>query len=183
MRPTVVILLTVLLAFPAVLEAQEPLTLGEGARVYAATCARCHNPRGPGERSDLEWDVITLHMRTRGNLTGRETRAVLFFLQATNGVEGERAGPAARAPDTEVVEEGGALVERKGCMACHRVGDYTWGTLGPDLNTLFRRRTGEYVLQKISDPKTDNPESLMPHMNLTPRQREAIIAYLRTVQK
>ncbi|HSG47702.1 MAG TPA: hypothetical protein VLA43_07825 [Longimicrobiales bacterium] len=58
--------------------------IGEGAQVFAANCTRCHNARAGNERSDAHWVPITLHMRARANLTGRQARAVLAFLQATN---------------------------------------------------------------------------------------------------
>ena len=44
--------------------------IGEGARVYARPCGRCHAARSPLERSDREWAAIVLHMRIRANLTG-----------------------------------------------------------------------------------------------------------------
>jgi len=218
---TPVVLLAALFGAPN-LQAQAEVTLGEGAQVYAATCSRCHNARGPGERSDREWGVIMLHMRIRGTLSGRETRAVLMFLQATNvaGSSADDAATEARAPlraaigsstvpaamvrdaarvsgpnvgagvetapevtDTGSVEAGRKLIEANGCMACHKVGAFKTGTLGPDLNTVLSRRTGEWVLQKLADPKLDNAATVMPQQNLSTAEREAILAYLKSIAK
>ncbi|MBT8478877.1 MAG: cytochrome c [Gemmatimonadetes bacterium] len=66
---------------------QDAVTIGEGAQVYAATCARCHNARPSSERTDLEWIPIVQHMRARANMTKRQADAVLAFLQATNAPE------------------------------------------------------------------------------------------------
>ena len=58
--------------------------VGEGAQVYATTCARCHNARSGTERTDSEWGPIVAHMRARANMTKGQAEAVLAFLRATN---------------------------------------------------------------------------------------------------
>lgn len=168
------------MALPTGIEAQE-ISLGEGAQVYAGSCSRCHNARAPSERSDREWDVIVAHMRTRGNLTGREARAVLHFLQSTNASEGG-SGPV-QATSTGQGDEGEKLVVEKGCIACHKIGKHASGTVGPDLNTVLTRRDSAYVLKKLAEPAFDNPSSLMPQLNLTPEERDAILAYLTSVSR
>lgn len=64
------------------------ILIGQGAQVYADTCARCHNARSGTERTDMEWVAIVGHMRARANLSKTRARAVLAFLQATNIPEG-----------------------------------------------------------------------------------------------
>lgn len=160
------------------MQAQEP-TLGEGAQVYAATCGRCHNARGPDERSDREWDVIVTHMRTRAMLSGRDARAVARFLQASNPPEAAPVAEAAMGPAS--AEDGEKLVEKNGCMACHKIGRYTTGVIGPDLNTVLTRRKPDYILKKLADPKTDSPASVMPQMNLSASERQAILEYITSI--
>ncbi|HSM06500.1 MAG TPA: hypothetical protein VK858_17895 [Longimicrobiales bacterium] len=79
-------LTVLLLSIPAVGHGQEPgaALVGEGGQVFVSHCTRCHNARAGSERSDAHWVPITLHMRARANLTARQARAVLAFLQATN---------------------------------------------------------------------------------------------------
>lgn len=91
---------TLLGLLPSVAQAQQdPQLIGEGARVYAANCGRCHNARSSTERNDAEWALIVAHMRARANFTRAEARAVLAYLQATNLPEGIRDDTAmARAP-------------------------------------------------------------------------------------
>ena len=170
-----------LLASP--LDAQAPVTLADGGKVYSQSCGRCHNPRAPNERSDREWDVIVAHMRTRADLSGRETRAVLLFLQTTNGMDGSGGGVASSVQANSPVDMGQKLLEEKACIACHSVGKHKSGVLGPDLNTVFERRSEEWIMQKLIDPTTDAPTTVMPQMNLTQPEREAILAYLRSVSK
>lgn len=69
--------------------AQQGERVAEGARLYGQTCARCHNPRPATERTDRDWSTIMGHMRTRANLSKLDTRAILAFLQATNGSPGK----------------------------------------------------------------------------------------------
>lgn len=181
------------LAWPAITGAQEA-TVSDGAKVYAATCGRCHTPRSSVERSDRDWTVITAHMRVRGNITGREMRAVRAFLQQMNRGTSEEPEPAAAAPaaapvdlggpvDPSLAEQGRALAEANACSACHRVGDATAGTLGPNLNNVLSRRTGDYVMQKLANPRFDNANSMMPPFQLTEQQRRAILEYLRSIQR
>jgi hypothetical protein len=47
---------------------------------------------------------------------------------------------------------------------------------------VLQRRSPEYVLRKLTDPKFDNPKSLMPVLSLSDDQRRAILEYLRTLQ-
>lgn len=54
------------------------------ARLWAQNCAHCHNIRTPSAYSDMQWDVVTLHMRIRGNLTAEEQHAILAFLKSAH---------------------------------------------------------------------------------------------------
>jgi len=54
------------------------------ARLWAENCGNCHNLRSPSGYSDAQWEVATMHMRIRANLTAEETRKILDFLKQTN---------------------------------------------------------------------------------------------------
>lgn len=56
----------------------------DGARVFRDNCTKCHNERSPMEKTDKEWRVVVTHMRTIAQLTAKESRAVLKYLQANN---------------------------------------------------------------------------------------------------
>lgn len=64
----------------------EKITSKTGAQIWGENCIRCHNPASPTTFSDLEWDVATLHMQIRGNLTPDEAAKVKEFLQAANNL-------------------------------------------------------------------------------------------------
>jgi hypothetical protein len=56
-----------------------------GAELWAATCARCHNLRSPSSYSAGQWEVIVHHMRVRCTITGQDERAIVAFLKAGAG--------------------------------------------------------------------------------------------------
>ena len=55
-----------------------------GATLWAQNCAHCHNIRSPDSYSDAQWDVATLHMRIRANLTSEEHKKILAFLKSAH---------------------------------------------------------------------------------------------------
>ncbi len=165
-----------------------------GARVYGDVCGRCHNPRSPLERSDRAWVLIANHMRVRGNLTGKEARSVIAFLQNTNTdprrvvvTEGAvpateetvRSGPT--ATDVESIAEGKSLIDQKACLGCHVIGN-AGGSVGPGLNGVVGSKGAAFVRRKLANPTFNNAASMMPNFGLTTEQIEAILAYLASLE-
>ncbi|MBI3874611.1 MAG: hypothetical protein HY300_01295 [Verrucomicrobia bacterium] len=62
----------------------EPPSNAGAAQLWAQNCAHCHNIRTPSAYSDMQWDVVMLHMRIRGNLTAEDHRAILAFLKSAH---------------------------------------------------------------------------------------------------
>lgn len=85
---------------PEPVYAQRSEQVGEGARLWNATCNRCHNVRAPQERTDRQWDVIVSHMRTRANLTKSEVQAVAAFLKEVNPDPVEQGTSSGRVSDS-----------------------------------------------------------------------------------
>lgn len=153
--------------------------LSTGARVYSDNCGRCHNPRAPGEFSDRAWSVIVHHMHARGYLTASDTAAVLVFLRASNG--NALDVPAGGAMSTTSVDAA-VLIVQKGCKGCHTIGG-EGGKIGPNLDTVLQRRDDAFIKAKLTNPKVDNPQSVMPQLGLNEREKEAIVAYLHTLNR
>jgi mono/diheme cytochrome c family protein len=168
--------------------AQQPDQIAEGARVYGNTCGTCHNARSPIERTDQEWITIVNHMRVRGNLTGRQARAVLAFLQGSNGSpDAPTAVPAASLSDAvptgpALVELGSTLIAQKACIGCHVIGG-VGGNVGPGLEGVVEARGARFVRQKLLNPTFNNSASLMPNLGLTTQEVDALVAYLATVRR
>ncbi len=168
--------------------AQDSTAIAEGSRVYGNTCGSCHNARSPLERTDRQWVTIVNHMRVRGNLTGRQARAVLAFLQASNGDPGATSGGAVQSDtamtfsnlvssDPTLVERGGQLMALKACIGCH-IAAGAGGNVGPALDDVVGNKGPSFVRAKLADPTFNNSTSMMPNFGLTPEEIDALVAYL-----
>ena len=54
-----------------------------GTQLWGENCGRCHNAPGPGEFSNVNWDIIGTHMRIRTNITETEEKKIIDFLKST----------------------------------------------------------------------------------------------------
>jgi cytochrome c oxidase subunit II len=90
------------------------------------------------------------------------------------------------------VDQGRQVFESTACMNCHAVsGTVANGRFGPDLTHLMSRdtiaagaalNTRENLRAWIQNPDSMKPGSLMPAMNLTDQQLDALTAYLETLR-
>ena len=106
----------------------EPGDFASGSRVWAENCNRCHYVRDPRDLRDDQWITATFHMRIRAGLTGRETRDILTFLQASNNVN--TADTKLTTSTTEQATgnaRSGEEIYAQTCVACH--GAHGKGTL------------------------------------------------------
>jgi nitric oxide reductase subunit C len=76
------------------------------------------------------------------------------------------------------VSPGGAVFQTKGCMNCHAL-DGTGGTFGPALDTIGRKLSAEQIRTYVRDPKSVDPESMMPpQTRLSDRELEEVAKFL-----
>jgi len=102
------------------------------------------------------------------------------------------AAPAAANGDTDAVQTGRRVFESTACINCHAVsGTVANGRFGPDLTHLMSRdtiasgaatNTPENLRAWIQKPDSIKPGSLMPAMNLTKQDLDAVTAYLETLR-
>lgn len=98
----------------------EPGDFASGAKVWAENCNRCHNVRDPRDLRDDQWITSVFHMRIRAGLTGRETRDILSFLQASNTViAADRQTTALATEQTTETTRSGEEIYGQTCVACH----------------------------------------------------------------
>src|SRR5216684_2909386 len=93
---------------------------------------------------------------------------------------------------TDAVAEGRRVFETTACINCHAVsGTVADGRFGPDLSHLMSRdtiaagaapNTPENLRLWIQKPEAIKPGSLMPAMELTDRELDALTAYLETLR-
>ena len=93
-----------------------------------------------------------------------------------SGFSGQGGSRPLEVPDT-LVEKGRSLSGAKGCIGCH-VLEKKGGSIGPSLDDLFERRDEGFIRDKLKDPRSDNPNSVMPNYAMTDEDIDAIVAYL-----
>ncbi|HZA87671.1 MAG TPA: c-type cytochrome, partial [Acidimicrobiales bacterium] len=104
----------------------------------------------------------------------------------------EREAEPATEPATARTREGSELFAASSCAGCHAVrGTSADGDLGPDLTHLGSRETigaglipltPANLADFIADPQDDKPGVSMPPTELTPREVEAVVAYLMELE-
>jgi len=73
---------------------------------------------------------------------------------------------------------GAQLFKSENCIACHAIGG-KGGGVGPNLSTVGRRRSRDYIVKQIKDPKSHNANSVMPSYKHLPEQKiQALADYL-----
>jgi len=76
------------------------------------------------------------------------------------------------------VSPGAAVFQTKGCMNCHAL-DGTGGTVGLALDTIGRELSAEQIRAYVRDPKSVDPESMMPpQTRLSDRELEEVAKFL-----
>jgi cytochrome c oxidase subunit II len=110
--------------------------------------------------------------------------------QASPGAPAAAAAPAAGAAPAD----GAALIQQKGCGACHVIAGIpgATGTIGPNLAGVASRNriaagavpnNGPDDLKKwISDPPALKPGTAMPNLGLSDDEATKIVAYLETLK-
>jgi mono/diheme cytochrome c family protein len=92
-----------------------------------------------------------------------------------------KAFDAEKPPESPVtVEAGKRLVETRGCVACHKLGTDD-GERAPDLGFLGQVRDAAYVAAHLADPRANTPGSIMPGFWMSASEREAVAAYLTSL--
>ena len=64
---------------------------------------------------------------------------------------------------------GAQLFEKSRCKECHTIKG-KGGASGPNLTIVGSRRTREYIIEQIKNPKSHNPNTEMPSFSEMPEQ-------------
>jgi cytochrome c oxidase subunit II len=103
-------------------------------------------------------------------------------------IQGQRQS----AVQSEAVTQGRTVFETAPCLDCHRVAGIAGnGQFGPDLTHLMSRdtiasgvvpNTPENLRKWIKDPNSIKPGALMPALQLSDRQIDALLPYLESLR-
>jgi cbb3-type cytochrome oxidase cytochrome c subunit len=80
-----------------------------------------------------------------------------------------------------VLRKGAELFMSKACYGCHKVNGVSAGKLGVELSEVGNKWSFDYLRESLTDPKANNIESLMPAMDLTEDEIEALVVYLKSL--
>jgi mono/diheme cytochrome c family protein len=162
--------------------------IGQGAELFSRTCQRCHNPRGPAERTDREWVIIMQHMQTRANLTRKQAALVRDFLLASNDadlVPGRLRGDLQTPAEVteEMIAQGRLVYQGAGtCFACHGAG-LEGGPIAPNLkDSQWKRGTGDFasILEVVRNGVSGTAMAAYPG-GITDEQAQQVAAFVWAV--
>ena len=117
-------------------------------------------------------------------LSDQELNDLVAFLKWTSEIDTHDWPPqdaklrrTAQAAVAMAVSPGAALFKDKGCFGCHKM-DGTGGTLGPDLTRVGGQLNRETIAKILENPKSVNPQAVMPPPALSPDERNQIADFL-----
>ena len=90
------------------------------------------------------------------------------------------AGTWAFAAPESAVQNGQRVFSERKCAVCHTLHG-TGGKVGPDLSTVGAARDEAWLKKFLVDPKSVYPHTIMPPFRGTAEERDALAAYLRSL--
>ncbi len=82
----------------------------------------------------------------------------------------------------EMHARGKQLFQQNKCIECHTING-KGGAVGPNLSNVGARRSRDYIIQQIKDPKSHNPNTQMPSFkDLTDQDIKDLVDYLASLK-
>lgn len=112
------------------------------------------------------------------HLKDQEIANLVAFLTWVNGIDTNNWPPKPMVVAATTVYPGEGVFKNNGCSACHMINGIG-GRVGPDLSKVGSRRDKEWLEEQIKNPKSHNPDSIMPGFaHLPERDIKDIVDYL-----
>ncbi len=113
------------------------------------------------------------------HLQDEEIADLVAFLTWVNGIDTNNWPPKPLlATAVTSGSPGEAVYKSQGCSACHML-DGVGGSVGPDLSRVGKKRDKEWIEQQLRNPKSHNPQSIMPSFSkLSEKDRDDLASYL-----
>lgn len=71
----------------------------------------------------------------------------------------------------------------KGCLACHQIEPGYGGLSGPEVYTAANRLQEDYLISFMRNPQAWEPKIFMPNKNLTEKDLQKLVHYLRALSQ
>ncbi|MFQ5550736.1 MAG: cytochrome c oxidase subunit II [Gemmatimonadales bacterium] len=112
-------------------------------------------------------------------------------------VAGQQAPPVTLDTSDQLLARGAAAFQQvrdpasNSCVACHTISGISFGVLGPNLTHLASRNSlaggilpndADGLRRWLADPSAEKPGSLMPNIDLTSGEIDALVAYLQSLR-
>ncbi|MCG8343644.1 MAG: c-type cytochrome [Chlorobiales bacterium] len=120
----------------------------------------------------------------QGNLADSEIETVMSFFRS-DLVSDDIPVSLPELVDNGTVDqvlEGKRLYDKKGCVACHQIGN-AGGSVGPNLSFVGDRLTAGFIFKYLEDPQRYNPENVEPNLGFTERERVYLTRYLMSLKQ
>jgi mono/diheme cytochrome c family protein len=91
------------------------------------------------------------------------------------------AAKAAAKPSPAEIAAGKKVFETSGCQGCHKVAG-KGGASGPDLSKIGKEHDMAWIAKKVKDPKSTNKSSIMPPFAGSPKDLQAVAAYMASLK-
>ncbi len=112
------------------------------------------------------------------HLKDEEIADVVAFLTWVNGIDTNNWPPKPMVVAAAGGAPGEAVFKAQGCSACHTIAG-VGGKVGPDLSMVGKRRDYEWIEAQLRDPKSHNPQSIMPsYSKLSSKDLDDLAHYL-----
>lgn len=159
-----------------------PVDLAGLGYFRAAKCTACHDLVGEAPKAGPALAGL-VPRKSRGqfqdhvkaSLVPAQMDVVDLFLRRLTR---ESARAIAAAPEEMIA--GAQVFVANGCNACHTING-VGGQLGPVLNGVGWRRTAEGIANMLADPESQAPGTIMPVFELSSKDRDLLIGYLRSL--
>jgi mono/diheme cytochrome c family protein len=91
--------------------------------------------------------------------------------------------PAPKKPGAGGISaaDGKKVYDNLGCANCHKIGS-EGGAAGPELTGEGKRRDMKFLVEKLKNPKMNNPNSIMPPVTKPDKDVQALAAYLMSLK-
>lgn len=157
---------------------------GNGAKLWADNCARCHNMRSPTEFNATQWKAIMAHMRARSGLTAVETENIYEFLINSPPATISKVQNENKKGDERL---SGKTIYQQNCAACHGVDGKGAITGVFDLtgkNSALLKNSDAVLLKRIEEGfRSPGSTMAMPpkggNSNLTHDELKAVLKYMK----